>query len=107
MSVNSRRNLATPRPGERFFNSTMRWDEISDRCIRFTVTHCRFPELCAAAGLEIRRWRAARPVDPPLDAALLQAPEQRPARKAAADAVILPITANDEKRDRHRGVPGS
>ncbi len=36
--------------GAKFFNATLRWDEISDEQVRFTVTHCRFPELCAAAG---------------------------------------------------------
>jgi predicted ArsR family transcriptional regulator len=36
--------------GAQFFNATMRWDEIGPQCVRFTVTHCRFPELCAAAG---------------------------------------------------------
>jgi len=37
--------------GERFFNATLRWDEISVERIRFTVTRCRFPELCRVAGV--------------------------------------------------------
>lgn len=36
--------------GGRFFNATVTWDEISEERVRFTVTHCRFPELCASAG---------------------------------------------------------
>lgn len=36
--------------GAQFFNATMRWEEIGPEHVRFTVTHCRFPELCAAAG---------------------------------------------------------
>lgn len=36
--------------GERFFNADMRWDEVSPEQVRFTVTHCRFPGLCKAAG---------------------------------------------------------
>lgn len=34
--------------GERFFNAEVRWDEISDKAVRFTVQHCRFPALCEA-----------------------------------------------------------
>lgn len=37
--------------GERFFNATVTWDEIGTERVRFTVTHCRFPPLCAAAGV--------------------------------------------------------
>jgi len=37
--------------GARFFNATMRWDEISDQAVRFTVTACRFPVLCQAVGV--------------------------------------------------------
>lgn len=37
--------------GARFFNATMRWDEVSGERVRFTVTSCRFPPLCAAAGV--------------------------------------------------------
>jgi len=36
--------------GARFFNATMRWDEVSPTQLRFTVTRCLFPGLCAAAG---------------------------------------------------------
>lgn len=37
--------------GARFFNATMRWDEISGQAVRFTVTACRFPVLCQAVGV--------------------------------------------------------
>ncbi len=37
--------------GARFFNATMRWDEIGDDRVRFTVTACRFPRLCADCGV--------------------------------------------------------
>lgn len=36
--------------GEGFFNATMRWDEVAEDRVRFTVTACRFPPLCRAAG---------------------------------------------------------
>jgi len=36
--------------GERFFNAEVRWDEISDEAVRFTVLQCRFPALCEAGG---------------------------------------------------------
>ena len=36
--------------GDRFFNSTILWDEISDRRVHLTVTHCLFPGLCNAVG---------------------------------------------------------
>lgn len=36
--------------GERFFNATLRWDEVSAERVRFTVTACLFPGLCRAAG---------------------------------------------------------
>ncbi len=32
--------------GGRFFNAEVRWDEISDKAVRFTVQKCRFPSLC-------------------------------------------------------------
>lgn len=35
----------------RFFNAELRWDEISGKAVRFTVTHCLFPDLCRAAGV--------------------------------------------------------
>ena len=35
---------------EQFFNATMQWDHIGDDEVRFTVTACLFPGLCAAAG---------------------------------------------------------
>lgn len=37
--------------GQRFFSATMRWDEISEVRVRFTVTACRFPPLCREAGV--------------------------------------------------------
>lgn len=37
--------------GERFPNASMRVDEASDERVVFTVTACRFPPLCAAAGV--------------------------------------------------------
>jgi len=36
--------------GDRFFNAEVRWDEISDRRLRFTVVQCRFPALCEAGN---------------------------------------------------------
>lgn len=33
----------------RFFNATVRFEEISARSVRFTVTHCLFPDLCRKA----------------------------------------------------------
>ncbi len=39
------------RTGDKFFNATMRWDEVSEERVMMTVTQCRFPELCAAAGV--------------------------------------------------------
>ncbi len=38
------------RLGDRFFNATIRWDEISAKRIRMTVTHCLFPRLCRLGG---------------------------------------------------------
>lgn len=37
--------------GEKFFNATVEWDEISPDRVDFTVTHCRFPPLCRAVGV--------------------------------------------------------
>ena len=37
--------------GTRFFNATVRWDEVSARAVNFTVLSCTFPPLCAAAGV--------------------------------------------------------
>ena len=37
--------------GERFFNATVTWDTVGSDEVRFTVTACRFPPLCAAAGV--------------------------------------------------------
>jgi len=37
--------------GEKFFNATVRWDQIDDEGVRFTVTACRFPPLCAECGV--------------------------------------------------------
>lgn len=34
----------------RFFNAELHWDEISGKAVRFTVNHCRFPDLCRTAG---------------------------------------------------------
>jgi hypothetical protein len=34
----------------RFFNATMRWDEIGGDRVSFTVTSCHFPRLCAEVG---------------------------------------------------------
>lgn len=36
--------------GDRFPNSTVRWDRIDGAGVDFTVTACRFPRLCAEAG---------------------------------------------------------
>ena len=49
MSVAERQAWVT-RTGDKFFNATMRWDEVSEERVVMTVTRCRFPELCAAAG---------------------------------------------------------
>jgi hypothetical protein len=38
------------RLGARFFNAELRWDEISDEAVRFTVQRCCFPRLCEAGG---------------------------------------------------------
>jgi hypothetical protein len=38
------------RKGARFFNATVRWDDVRADRVRFTVTACRFPGLCAAVG---------------------------------------------------------
>ena len=38
------------RLGRRFFNATLRWDTVAADQVAFTVTHCHFPSLCAAAG---------------------------------------------------------
>jgi len=37
--------------GARFFNATMRWDRVDAEEVSFTVTACRFPRLCAEAGV--------------------------------------------------------
>lgn len=50
MSEEQRGEFARTR-GARFFNATMRWDEISESHVRFTVTHCHFPILCAQVGV--------------------------------------------------------
>lgn len=47
--ADERRAWVTER-GERFPNSTVRWDRIDDGGVDFTVTACRFPRLCAEAG---------------------------------------------------------
>jgi hypothetical protein len=44
-----RRAFADSR-GRRFFNATLTWDAIEPDHVGFTVTACRFPELCAAVG---------------------------------------------------------
>jgi hypothetical protein len=36
--------------GERFFNATIRWDDVGEHHVKFTVTTCTFPALCVAAG---------------------------------------------------------
>jgi hypothetical protein len=36
--------------GSKFFNATVRWDEISGERVKFTVQSCTFPRLCAEAG---------------------------------------------------------
>jgi len=36
---------------KKFFNATIRWDRIEADHIQFTVTACRFPPLCLAAGV--------------------------------------------------------
>ena len=36
--------------GSKFFNATVTWDEISGERVKFTVTSCTFPRLCAEAG---------------------------------------------------------
>lgn len=38
------------RLGERFFNATIRWDEIGAERLRMTVTRCLFPVLCRLGG---------------------------------------------------------
>jgi hypothetical protein len=37
--------------GERFFNATIQWNHIESDRVQFTVTGCRFPPLCKAAGV--------------------------------------------------------
>jgi predicted ArsR family transcriptional regulator len=37
--------------GKKFFNATLRWEEISEDEVYFTVTHCMFPDLCEAVGV--------------------------------------------------------
>jgi len=37
--------------GARFFNATIHWDHIESDRVQFTVTECRFPPLCKAAGV--------------------------------------------------------
>lgn len=44
------RRLLVRRLGTRFPNATMQLDELSTEHVRFSVTHCRFPPLCADAG---------------------------------------------------------
>lgn len=34
-----------------FFNASIQWHDISEDLISFTVTRCRFPELCAEVGV--------------------------------------------------------
>lgn len=46
----AQRTAYVHRIGRRFFNATVRWDEVSDERVRFTVTHCLFPPLCRAVG---------------------------------------------------------
>lgn len=50
---------AMPRPeatrtvqalGDKFFNATIEWKDVDDQGVRFDVTHCFFPGLCAQAG---------------------------------------------------------
>jgi hypothetical protein len=36
--------------GAKFFNATIEWKTIDADGVRFDVTHCHFPGLCAAAG---------------------------------------------------------
>jgi hypothetical protein len=50
MNEDERTEFARSR-GARFFNATMQWDEISEDRVRFTITHCHFPILCAQAGV--------------------------------------------------------
>ena len=45
-----RRAFASSR-GQRFFNATLTWDAIEADHVAFTVTACRFPPLCEAAGV--------------------------------------------------------
>jgi predicted ArsR family transcriptional regulator len=44
------REALVRRLGVRFFNATVRWDEISSERLRLTVTHCLFPDLCREGG---------------------------------------------------------
>ncbi len=36
--------------GAKFFNATIDWKEVDEQGVRFDVTHCFFPGLCAQAG---------------------------------------------------------
>lgn len=51
MDETGRRAMCAEMAG-RFFNATSRIDEVSDRRFVLTVTHCLFPGLCRAAGVE-------------------------------------------------------
>ena len=35
----------------KFFNATVEWQQLDSEAIRFHVVHCRFPPLCAEAGV--------------------------------------------------------
>ncbi|MFB6371555.1 MAG: L-2-amino-thiazoline-4-carboxylic acid hydrolase [Bradymonadaceae bacterium] len=37
--------------GQHFANADLTWDQIGAESVEFTVTHCRFPPLCEAAGV--------------------------------------------------------
>ena len=37
--------------GAKFFNATIEWDYIERDEVQFTVTHCKFPDLCEEAGV--------------------------------------------------------
>ncbi len=44
------REALVRRIAARFFNATVRWDEISAERLRLTVTRCLFPDLCREGG---------------------------------------------------------
>ena len=48
--ADSRREWVAER-GAGFFNATIRWDAVREDRVDFTVTACRFPKLCAEAGV--------------------------------------------------------